>query len=276
MKKITPLYAFIYLLVAASCQQSTSIQEKNKIDERTRFLQFLDIFSDEEKLNEYIEKQKLSPVDIYQYCLKNQDDLVRARLIKAVYLSAKNNNKDAAKPEFWADLRYNMYYFTDIISRLREEKHKTFLDIGCGSGQKLYAALCMGFEKVYGIEYSKESYRYALEFLDYFVKNKKAEITNGDGLTIDGKYYAQADFLYTYSPIKENKMMAQMFFRAMQNLKENGILLEVRMVYAPELREISGYKIPNIKGFFAVKREKGQFFYKNTNSPDHWVQLSKN
>jgi 16S rRNA G966 N2-methylase RsmD len=267
------------MTLGMSCSQTSkrntllSAEEQRK-QNKEEFEKFVKIISDEDSLNKYLVELEFSAKGIFDYCQKLRDPLMVARLVKAVYLSA-NNTQKAARQDFWADIRYNVYHFTQLVADLREPEDKTFLDIGCGSGQKLYAALCMRFDKVYGLEYSQESYDYARQFLDDFIKSDKLEIQKGDALLIDGKYYSEADFLYTYSPIKDNTLMAQLFSRAIENMKDGAIMLEVRMVYAPELKKKSKLAIPNVRGFLAVKKSKDKFFYKNINNPYDWVELKK-
>jgi SAM-dependent methyltransferase len=273
------LFIFLFLSTLA-CEQATQKQKIRSPEEQAQlkrkdFEEYVKIISDEDTLNKTLIDLKYTPVSVYAYCLQLSDPLVIARLVKSVYLSANNNNQTAARSDFWADIRYDMYSFTQLVAGLREPEDSTFLDIGCGSGQKMYAALCMHFAKVYGLEYSQESYEYAKTFLGDFIKNKKIEIEKGDALTIDGKYYATADFLYTYSPIKDNELMAKLFHRAIENMKEGAIMLEVRMVYASELKKLSRLSIPNSRGYFAVKKKGGKYFYKNIGNPYDWVELNK-
>lgn len=274
----------IYILVTAlylcACDVPSSSQSKNntaqakEVNKKEEFTKLLDILSEDEKLNQYLSEIKFSSKELVDYCRKSGDPQLIAKLVKAVYLNV-DNNKKAAKDNFWSDIRYDLYQFTDIVTELKEEDHKTFLDIGCGSGQKLYAALCLGFEKAYGLEYSEKSVRFAKSFLGDYLKDNSIEIMQGDALTVDTAYYNQADFLYTYSPMKDNDMMAQLFHRAMKSLKEGGIMLEVRLVYYKELKKLSGYDIPPHKNWFAVKKEKGKYYYKNIHDNYEWNLLEK-
>lgn len=215
--------------------------------------------------------------EIYQVCLAypNLDTLQKAHLIEAIYANA-GVISESAKEEFWADIRYNVDGFMRTTRLLRESHQKTFLDIGCGAGQKLYTALCEGFDKVYGIEYLQESYDLAKFFLQSFIQKDQVNIIRGDALADGEAYYRTADFLYMYSPMKLDTDMARLYTRAMDLMKENAILLEVRMVYIETLRDTYGYDTPKQSfGFFAVKKLNGKFYYKNIDNPDNWVELKK-
>ncbi|HAI74767.1 MAG TPA: hypothetical protein DCM08_00840 [Microscillaceae bacterium] len=268
------LLAMLALLLV-QCREADNRSSAKGEDALKAFFNTVNLLADEEGLKDYLVKNKLDKMAVYEQLRKIDDPLMRARFIKAVYLTAKNNNQKAAKDEFWADIRYDIYDFMRLMQKLRESNSKTFLDIGCGSGQKLYAALCMGFEKVVGIEYSEESYGYAIDFLAPFIKNNLVEITKGDALKIEDEFYSKADFLYTYSPMKDDKLMAQLFQRVMKNMKNGAIFLEVRMVYVDELRELTGYKVPYERGFFAIKKIDGEFFFKNPVYDDDWEKLPK-
>lgn len=265
----------VLALLLVQCREADNRSSAKGEDALKVFFNTVNLLADEEGLKDYLVKNKLDKMAVYEQLRKVDDPLMRARFIKAVYLTAKNNNQKAAKDEFWADIRYDIYDFMRLMQKLREPSSKTFLDIGCGSGQKLYATLCMGFEKVVGIEYSEESYGYAIDFLAPFIKNNLVEITKGDALKIDDEFYSKADFLYTYSPMKDDKLMAQLFQRVMKNMKNGAIFLEVRMVYVDELRELTGYKVPYERGFFAIKKIDGEFFFKNPVYDDDWEKLPK-
>lgn len=278
MKK--PILLFLFLSIFCWQCEQTSAQKVEKNDKKItenvaqkQFLRSMSVLSDEETLNKALDSLKLQPWGIYEYALTIQDPLVKARLIKSVYLNNKRN-ADAAKDDFWADIRYNLYEFTDLIHLLREDR-RVFLDIGCGSGQKLYGALCMGFDKTFGIEYSEKSFGYVKDYMKEFISKGKAEVRLGDALAVENAYYAKADFLYTYSPMKDNEKMASLFKKVMDSMKDGAVFLEVRMVYFRELKAKIGYKVPQHKGFLAIKKENGKYYYKTIFNKDDWEELEK-
>jgi hypothetical protein len=89
------------------------------------------------------------------------------------------------------------------------------------------------------------------------------DIRQGDALTVEASFFQKADFIYMYSPIKDNQLMASLFKRVLENLQEGCVLLEVRFVYGEELNKILPYSLPTVRGWLAIKKEAGKFFYKN-------------
>lgn len=263
MKKI--IYTLITLACLACQEKPTHVnaqglpQNASAIDEKKRFLEQGAVFFNDAKLKETIQTLRFTDREVMTYCRANQDIGLRAKFISAIF-SEKSYNDKPAKDEFWAAYRFNLYKFVETVSIVRENQ-KTFMDIGSGNGEKLYGALCLGFEKAYGLEYSEKSYKTSLEHLANF--SKETEITLGDALAIEPAYFQKADFLYMYSPIKDNKMMASLFKRAMENMKEGAILLEVRCVYSDELRKQMPYLFPTINSWLAIKKQDGNYYYKN-------------
>jgi hypothetical protein len=280
-----------YLLAGAivlSCTACSQTPPANKSDDKKtaqleakrQFLEQGSIFFDNDKLKEAVKKYQLSDREVMEYCRKNEDAGLRAKFIGAIF-SEKEYNDKPAKSEFWAAYRFNLSKFTETVTVVREEQ-KTFMDIGSGNGEKLYGALCMGFDKAYGLEYSEQSYKTSLKHLENF--KAETEVTLGDALAIEGSFFKKADFLYMYSPIKDNNMMATLFQRAMENMNEGAILLEVRCVYGKELSAKTGYNFPTMYSWLAVKKKDGKYFYKNVidsafsyDKADHreWQELKK-
>ncbi|TAF67008.1 MAG: class I SAM-dependent methyltransferase [Cytophagales bacterium] len=257
MKKSLSVYLQIFILtlffIAQSCKESTP-------DDKREFFRQADIFANDTKLKEKIKKLQITDREVSEYARKINDVMMRAKLIAAVYSDYDFNDKPA-KEEFWAAIRYNLVNFVQVVATVREDTHKTFMDIGSGNGEKLFAAYCLGFDKAYGLEYSKESFEASQKNLANF--KDVIEIVQADALKIDKSFFQKADFLYLYSPIKDNELMATLFKRAMDNMKEGAVLLEVRMVYVNELRKVSKLKFPLIKSWVAVKKKEGKFYYKN-------------
>lgn len=175
--------------------------------------------------------------------------------------SGFENNVSEANSDYWGGILYDMENFISIVRRLKADKHTSFMDIGSGNGSKIYAALCMGFEEGYGLEYAPELVEISNQFLEPYVSDSIVRIQLGNALTVDSSYYAQADFLYMYSPIKSHETMAFLYERAMQNMKEGAIFLEVRFVYAKELRERTQLSIPDFPSVFAIQKNEGNYYY---------------
>lgn len=257
MKHLTTFLVVCTLIVA--CDTRQPISEIKATDKSSLFNQ-ADIFFDDNKLRKEISKTGITEREIVDFCKKRDDIALKTKFAAAVF-SNKSYNKKPAKEQFWAAIRFNLGRFVENVMILKEPKQKTFMDIGSGNGEKLFTALCIGFEKAYGLEYSEESYAESKENLKNFPQ--EIEITKGDALIIEGDFFKKADFLYMYSPIKDNELAAQLFKRVMDNMKEGAILLEVRCVYIRELRKATGLNFPNLKTWLAIKKQDGKFFYKN-------------
>lgn len=134
------------------------------------------------------------------------------------------------------------------------------MDVGSGNGEKPFAALCLGSEKSYGVEYSGRLVEISKQFLGTLAEKKKVQIIGQDALEVDDSVYQQVDFIYMYSPIKDHELMASLFYKIMQTMQEGDILVEVRMVYRPQLSEISGWEIPELSSLI-LKKEQGKFYY---------------
>lgn len=253
---------FVLCTFLISCDTRSQItQTANQIQKnKTDFFNEAQIFFDDNKLRKEIEKIAISEKEIVDFCKKNNDLALKTKFAAAVY-SNKSYNKKPANEKFWAAIRFNLGRFIETVMLVKEPAQKTFMDIGSGNGEKLFTALCIGFEKVYGLEYSQDSFEESKENLQNF--SQEIEIIKGDALAIEGGYFKKADFLYMYSPIKDNELAAKLFKRVLDNMKDGAILLEVRCVYIREVRKITGLNFPNLKSWIAVKKKDGKFFYKN-------------
>lgn len=254
---ITTFLALYALLAACDTGRSiTQTPSKNK----NEFFSQAQVFFDEKKLRREIEKMGISEREVVSFCKENTDVALKTKFAAAIY-SNKSYNKKPANEKFWAAIRFNLERFVETVMLVKEPSHKTFMDIGSGNGEKLFTALCIGFEKAYGLEYSDESFVQSKENLKNF--SQEIEITKGDALKIEGEYFKKADFLYMYSPIKDNELAAKLFKRVLDNMKDGAVFLEVRCVYIREVRKITGLNFPNLKSWIAVKKKDGKFFYKN-------------
>lgn len=270
------VFICLFLILNACNTQNTNLQSnKGKTPEEIEkeiFLKVTDVLSDEDKLKAKLKNLNFGAQEVYDYCQKNYDIAVKTKFINYVCKEAVNDTR-AAKEDFWGSLRYDMERFTQVVAMLKENHHQTFMDIGSGNGEKLFAALCLGFKKVYGLEYLERNKKISENFLQTFISQKLVEVVQGDALKASPAYYAKANFAYMYSPMKDNDAMATLFKRVMDSLKDGAILLEVRLVYFEELRKATKLKIPQHRGWFAVKRENGRFFYRTSISGDDWIEL---
>jgi hypothetical protein len=270
LKKI--IFSLVFFgIFLISCEKPSQSQ---KVNEDEVFFNSLKTYASDTRLYKRLDGVGFNAQDVVSFCGEISDLGIKNKFIKYVTTRAKNQLEEAKKG-FWGSIRYNMDSFTSVVAMLKERQHKTFMDIGSGNGEKLYASLCLGFEEVKGLEYSKESKDLSEVFLKDFISQKKVEITQGDALEIDGKYFSQADFAYMYSPMKDNDAMATLFKRMMDNMKDGAVFLEVRNVYYRQLRDKIGYQVPQHKGWFAIKKEKDKFLYRTSLENEEWNELEK-
>ncbi|KOY85835.1 hypothetical protein AD998_06460 [bacterium 336/3] len=253
-------YVYGCLLIALTACETSKPIANNPAQDKSSFFKQANIFFDDSKLHTELEKLKISENEVVEFCRKSEDAALKTKFAAAVY-SNKNYNKTPAKKEFWAAIRYNLGRFVETVMLIREPNQKVFMDIGSGNGEKLFTSLCIGFDKAYGLEYSQESFEESKDNLKGF--NKEIEIVKGDALEIDSTFYQKADFLYMYSPIKDDEIAAKLFKRVIDNMKDGAILLEVRCVYINQLRRLTKLNFPSLRSWIAIKKQNGKFFYKN-------------
>lgn len=246
-------YFKLWLIVFLNACQSKQGNEKQN------FLETIDIALSNEDLHARLVSAKISLKDIYAYCQKSQALQRKTKLISAAYLKVENYLEEN-NPEYWLAIMYDLQRFCEAIAVFKEAQHKTFIDIGSGNGEKPFGALCMGFEKSYGLEYSENLVKISQNVLKDFIQSKKIEIILGDALQTKNNFYQQIDFIYLYSPIKNHQIMAQLFDKILRNVKEGAILMEMRFVYRKELINISGYQFPEMMNLI-LKKEKGKLYY---------------
>lgn len=254
-------------------QQETS--SKQKLTPQQTFLQKGNWLEDDSLFQCQLDSLQVNAWQVYLHCQKEKDQQKKLRLISSISQAADNyiNYQDSS---YWGGILYRMKPFAELIERLKEPQHRSFIDIGSGNGEKLYAALCLGFEQTHGLEYDTTLVGLSQNHWRALIDRKKMHIQLGNALTIAPVYYHSFDFIYLYSPIRNHHQMARLFFTLMQQLKEGGVLLEVRMVYAEELRKVSGYAIPHMMGTFALKKQRGKLYYvQYSESTKDWILLKK-
>jgi 16S rRNA G966 N2-methylase RsmD len=255
--------ALLIFLCHSAC--SPALQEQSKqgtvmTHEKIQFLNQLQLYQQGKNLKNQLDSAEVSSQDIVNFCQVSFDIERKTALIHAIR-SAIPNDLQEINQEYWGGILYDLQRFIENITLLKQADNKVFMDVGSGNGEKLYASLCLGFEKAIGIEYSPDLVKIAKESLQDFEQSGQIQTILGDALEIKPEIYAQADFIYLYSPIKDNELMAKLTYQIMQGMKNGARLLEVRFVYCNELAKISGLDIPQMAGLFALKKENKQFYY---------------
>lgn len=111
---------------------------------------------------------------------------------------------------------------------------KSFIDVGCGLGDKSFLASLLGIEKSYGIEYNHHTY----EIGQYFLRKFKADLTvykrstsiifphifQGDAFRHDFSTY---DLIYLYVPIYKEKNMHKLYEHISSTMHVGAILFDI-------------------------------------------------
>jgi len=248
---------------------------KNKLTPQQAFLKKANLPESDSLLQHHLDSLGIDAWQVCQHCQNETNNLRKIRLISAVCQKA-DNHIHSLDTSYWGGILYRMEPFVEVVTRLKESSHRSFIDVGSGNGEKLYAALCLGFTKSEGLEYDTTLVNISQQFWQPMIQREKIHVKLGNALTIAPEYYHSFDFIYLYSPIKDHNQMASLFYTLMQQLKEGGVLLEVRMVYTQALRKISGYNIPEMMGTFALKKQQGKLYYVQYNETrKDWTLLEK-
>lgn len=250
-------YCLIYsilLFFLWTCNPTVK-QESDKTDYLLKLLK-TDITT--KSLSEKLDSLQYNADSVYKICQNIRNDTFKMKLVSAVFHTVENYMQENNQ-EYWAAILYDLERFAQYVQLLKTSEHQTFLDVGSANGEKLFASLCLGFEKAYGIEYSPELVKISQKFFKNI--SDKTEITLHDALTIEGAYYQKPDFIYMYSPIRNPQKMAKLYHKIMQNMKEKTILIEVRMVYMQALKELTSINFPEITGHFIIKKQNDKFYY---------------
>lgn len=258
-----------------ACQSGGNHYTKEPLSTQAKFLQKKAWVEDDSLFSQQLDSLQIGAWQAYQYCQQNSDQARKLRLISAICQKA-DNQINSLDTNYWGGILYRMKPFVEVVQKLKEPQHQRFIDVGSGNGEKLYAALCLGFAQSEGLEYDSTLVDISQQYWQTMIKRQKMNIRLGNALTIAPSYYQQFDFIYLYSPIRKHVPMARLFYTLMQQLKEGGVLLEVRMVYMDALRKVSGYDMPNLMGTFAIKKQGGKLYYVRYNEANKdWILLEK-
>ncbi len=248
------IFGSLLLCILTACEQGDSFAEI-----KTKFLAKTDINLSNATIQKQMDSLKVSLLDIYNYCQKQPNFEYKSKFIACIYGKVDNYLQEE-NTAYWKGVLYDLKRFNEVIYTFKEPQHKTFLDVGSGNGEKPYAALCLGFEKSYGLEYSKNLVEISRHALQDFIQKQKIDIIHGDALQVSPEIYEKTDVIYLFSPIKDNKRMAELTNKIMKNMKNGALLLEMRFVYAKELQKKTGLLFPDLTDI-VVKKENDKFYY---------------
>lgn len=252
-----------------ACAQKPNISQKNDttiIKRVEQVMKTLHTFSDAGRTDQLYKDNQLDAHDVFKLCNQYELDFnVITRMVRGVYFQPNANYEKKYPETEWYLSRLPLAEFAQVLYYHKESYHKSFLDVGSGNGDKVYTALCMGFEKGYGVEYEKKLNDVALEALQPMIEKKLADIKLGDATKLSDDYFAKMDFIYMYCPLILNQPeQAKLMLRILKNMRDNSFVYEAGFVYAQDLKKLGiqmdvddGYR-----GYLSVKKEKGKYYYK--------------
>ncbi len=261
----------ILLVVAGACGSPQNASQKSMQSSPADSLSLAQVlkagayYSDEGKLYQLLKASgKQNSYQIYQLCKgKDYHFTVLTRFLRAALYEATEYFNQKYQLE-WQLSRYSLVEFGQLVYLYKTDKHKTFMDIGSGNGDKVYLASLMGFDKAIGIEYEPKLFEVSMMALKPMVEAGLIRLTQGDATKMEDSFYQQADFVYLYCPLVLNlPEQAKLTYRLLKNLPEGGFLYEAGFFYAQEINPLLGTNLPNgYRGFWMVKKENGKFYHK--------------
>lgn len=240
-------------------------------------------------------KEKIKELKKLDLKEKQMDQESIERILEEIYDFRNHGKEDKSEIEKrnknYPYIPFSRKLFTEMILVLQRKYHKkSFVDVGCGIGDKVILAELFGdFDSVTGIELNTTTYYVAKyfclvgefpfqEFEDYFKPRErlkkgqkfhpleakvKREIINIDAFKYD---FSKHDFIYMYSPISDNSVLEKLYIKILKEIPKGGILLEV--LHPHRIVDIIEQKFKNVKltnylnfkysNLFIIKRtEKG-------------------
>ncbi|MCU0446399.1 MAG: class I SAM-dependent methyltransferase [Microscillaceae bacterium] len=230
----------------------------------SKLLEYADLFSNPDKIKKELDTQKMGAYEVYQLCKqRNFEFSITTRFVRAIY-AEPNREYDRKHKLEWYLSRLPLVEFAQMLYYFKEPQHRSFMDVGSGNGDKLYTALCMGFDKSYGVEYEQKLHETAEKALKPMSDKGLTEISQGDATKLPDAYFQKADFLYMYCPLVLNKPeQAKLLHRILKNMRDNTMLYEAGFLYAKEFKKLNPIEVEDgYRGFLAVKREKGKYYFR--------------
>lgn len=189
-------------------------------------------------LNDEIESIKENPRETINYEIVD-------RILRSVYDYKLHGLEEKSEQEkgHYPYVPFSREYFIElIIENQNLYNKKSFIDIGCGIGDKVILAEIFGnFDSVTGIELNLTTYQVAKYFCligqlqfqafsDYFKEERgyrpkiKREILNVNAFDYN---FSQHDFIYMYSPIHNSDLLGELYKKVLLEIPIGGIILEV-------------------------------------------------
>ena len=267
---------FISLLFFGCTETKTETKQIVSLPKAKKlFLDKIDVNEQVKTIHYQLDSAKISLKDIVDYCQISKNANQNIGLIQVACASMENNLEEQ-NHDYWAGILYDLKRFYEHLSLLKSEQNQVFIDVGSGNGEKLFASLCLGFKRAIGIEYSDSLVAIANRNLHLFIVQKQVQNHHADAFQVAPTIYQEADFIYLYSPIKDNLAMAKLTQKILQEMKEGTILLEVRFVYGEELKTLMRWDLPTFAGTVVFKKQDTRFYFAEyDNHQTVWKQISQ-
>lgn len=161
--------------------------------------------------------------------------------------------------------------FVKIMNRLVEKmgwkekdmKGKSFLDVGCGVGQKVFLAHMLGFQS-YGLELRKPLLDEAVALNHRFCYDSwersqpiSKSFVNANALTY--KEYGKFDILYFYCPLFDDKLQIALEKRLLRQARSGTIIVGVLSKYINNLLYDSWANPKELKGWKNLNGGRGDY-----------------
>ena len=127
----------LYSLLACLCLSCERTESPTEI--KTKFLAKTTLQIPNEVLQKQMDSLKVSLLDVYNYCQKSQDVSYKSKFITCIYGKVDNYLQEE-KPEYEQGILYDLNKFNEVLRNFKEDKHTSFLDVGSGNGEKIYAS----------------------------------------------------------------------------------------------------------------------------------------
>lgn len=182
------------------------------------------------KIAAYIQSQRTDPslacLDMMFANNNFFNDGLKNELVRT-FFDKIGEDYNRTKEDYFPSIRYHLCSFSAyVLNNSYHKRRGIFLDIGSCNGEKVYiTSKC--FENAWGIEVSKKSFDIAKKTLS---KYKNIKLFNQDAFD-SADIIKQADFIYTYCPIRKVELMAKLALFIVSNLKVDAQYLEVYPMY---------------------------------------------
>jgi len=159
--------------------------------------------------------------DIEEYkdmLYKNKGLYILSQKLFPDYDRLKRIDDDKQKKDgHFENIPYNIDSFINLMKYFPDRDR--FIDVGCGTGEKVFLAHLLGFKKSIGIEYTKEYYEYSIKNIQI----PDIEFKNMDAFDYD---FSHEQVVYLYHPLKYKKPMLDLWGKIIDELPQGAVMIE--------------------------------------------------